>query len=66
MNPLQLVFKFFLSFNNSIRLGSVDVSGLWIGKKNLTFGGLTHGSVSIVFAITFYTLSFFFPISSLR
>lgn len=60
MNSLQLVFKFF------IRLGSVDVSGLWIGKKNLTFGGLTHGSVSIVLAITFYTLSFFFPISSLR
>lgn len=55
MNSLQLV-----------GLGSVDVSGLWIGKKNLTFGGLTHGSVSIVLAITFYTLSFFFPISSLR
>lgn len=60
MNPLQLVFKFF------IRLGSVDVSGLWIGKKKSDFWGLTHGSVSIVLAITFYTLSFFFPISSLR
>lgn len=39
MNPLQLVFKFFLSFNNFIRLGSVDVSGLWIGKKKSDFWG---------------------------
>lgn len=33
MNSLQLVFKFF------IRLGSVDVSGLWIGKKKFDFWG---------------------------